>query len=141
MNSAGGFTFTPTAAYTGNVPAIDYTISDANGGSDIGRLQITVNPVNDAPLATDDIQTIDQNTTAAGNLLTNDTDIDTGTASLTVTTFSYNINGTTFTHTAGAGTITMTNIGAINIAANGIYTFCTFKYIYWNSSCNNLYFE
>jgi hypothetical protein len=55
--------------------------------------------------------------------LTNDTDVDAGTVSLTITTFSYTISGTTYTHTAGSGTISMTDIGTINIAANGVYTF------------------
>jgi CshA-type fibril repeat protein len=123
MNANGSYTFTPTAGYTGSVPNLDYTLSDGNGGSDVGRLQITVVNVNDAPLATDDILTIDQQTSGTGNLLTNDTDIDAGSVSLTITTFSYTISGTIYTHTAGSGTISMTDIGTINIAANGVYTF------------------
>ena len=123
MNANGSFTFTPTAGYTGSVPNLDYTLRDGNGGSDVGRLQISVVNLNDAPFATDDILTMDQQTSLESNLLTNDTDVDTGTASLTITTFSYAINGTTFTHTAGAGTISMTDIGTINIAANGVFTF------------------
>jgi gliding motility-associated-like protein len=122
MNSVGAFTFTPTSSYTGNVPAIDYTLSDGNGGSDIGRLQITIIPVNDAPLATDDIQTINQNTSASGNLLTNDADIDAGT-SLTITQFSFSINSITYTYTTGSNTIIMTGVGTIQIAANGTYSF------------------
>jgi gliding motility-associated-like protein len=122
MNSAGAFTFTPTAGFTGNPPAIDYTISDGNGGSDIGRLQITVVDVNDAPLATDDIQTINQNTTATGNLLTNDADVDAG-ATLTITQFSFTINGTTYTNTTGSNIVTMSGVGTIQILANGAYSF------------------
>jgi hypothetical protein len=78
--------------------------------------------VNDAPLASDDIETIDQQTSITGNLLTNDTDVDPG-ATLTLTQFSFTISGTTYTHTAGSGTISMTDIGTINIATNGVYTF------------------
>jgi CshA-type fibril repeat protein len=122
VNVNGTYTFTPATGYTGTVPSIDYTISDGNGGSDIGRLAITVINVNDAPLATDDILTIDQQTSVNGNLLTNDTDVDPG-ATLTLTQFSFTINGTTYTHTAGSGTISMTDIGTINIATNGVYTF------------------
>jgi gliding motility-associated-like protein len=122
MNANGSYTFTPTTGYTGAVPDLDYTLSDGNGGSDVGRLTITVNPVNDAPLATDDIVTILQGGTATGNLLTNDADVDAGTT-LTITSFSFTINGTTYTNTTGSSLVTMPGIGTIQISANGLYSF------------------
>ncbi|MHA8094494.1 tandem-95 repeat protein [Aquirufa lenticrescens] len=122
MNANGSYTFTPTTGYTGAVPDLDYMLSDGNGGSDVGRLTITVNPVNDAPLATDDIVTILQGSTATGNLLTNDADVDAG-ATLTVTSFSFTINGTTYTNTTGSSLVTMPGIGTIQISANGLYSF------------------
>jgi hypothetical protein len=122
MNANGSYTFTPTAGYSGAVPNLDYTLSDGNGGSDVGRLTITVNPVNDPPLATDDIVTILQGSTATGNLLTNDADVDAG-ATLTVTSFSFTINGTTYTNTTGSSLVTMPGIGTIQISANGAYSF------------------
>jgi len=122
VNTTGSYTFTPAAGYTGAVPAIDYTISDGNGGSDVGRLSITVLNVNDAPLATDDIVRILQNGTATGSVLTNDTDVDAGTT-LSVTQFRVTINGTTSTYSAGPGVVTLTGVGTIVINTNGTYTF------------------
>jgi CshA-type fibril repeat protein len=122
VTSSGSYTFTPTAGYTGSVPGIDYKISDGNGGSDTGTLSITVNNVNDAPLATDDIVTMLQGGTATGSVLTNDTDVDPGTT-LSVTQFSYTINGTTYTQTAGPGVVTLTGIGTIIVNTTGAYTF------------------
>ncbi len=122
LTSSGSYTFTPTAGYTGSVPGIDYKISDGNGGSDTGTLSITVNNVNDAPLATDDIVTMLQGGVATGSVLTNDTDVDPGTT-LTVTQFSYTINGTIYTHTARVDAVTLVGIGTLVINTNGAYTF------------------
>src|SRR4029077_21040132 len=50
--TAGQITFPPTANYTG--PAgFDYTLSD-NTLTDTGHVTVTINPVNDAPVAGDD---------------------------------------------------------------------------------------
>ena len=117
--TTGSYTFTPAAGYTGAVPAIDYTISDGNGGSDVGRLSITVLNVNDAPLAADDIATGPQGTTLTGSsVLTNDTDVEGNT--LTVTGFTVaGVSGTPVIGTA----FPIPNVGSITINANGTYTF------------------
>ena len=73
INTNGAYTFTPTANYNGTLPLIEYTATDANGGTDVGALNITVTPVNDAPVAVDDIKTTNENTTASGNVLTDGT--------------------------------------------------------------------
>ncbi|UAJ14026.1 tandem-95 repeat protein [Aquirufa lenticrescens] len=117
MNANGSYTFTPTASYSGAVPYLDYTLSDGNGGSDVGRLTITVNPVNDAPLATDDIVRMNQNTTVTGNILTNDADVDGNT--LTVT--GYTIAGVT--GPVIGTTFAIAGKGWITINADGSYTF------------------
>ena len=85
VNANGTFTFTPAANYSGNVPDITYTVSDGNGGTDIGLIDIVVSPTNDAPLASDDTQTTPEDTPVSGNVLTNDTDLEGNT--LSVTTF------------------------------------------------------
>ncbi|KAI9549916.1 hypothetical protein GHT06_004501 [Daphnia sinensis] len=118
INADGSFTFTPALNYTGNVPDINYTISDGKGGSDTGLLDIVVSPVNDAPLATDDILTTSSGATENGNVKTNDTDLE-GNA-LTVTQFT--IAGVTGTFTAGT-TVNIPNVGSILINSNGTYTF------------------
>jgi len=49
--SAGNITFTPTSNYNG-VASFTYTVNDAHGGTVIKTANLTVNPVNDAPVAT-----------------------------------------------------------------------------------------
>ena len=93
-----------------------YTADDGNGGADTATLTLTITPVNDAPVATDDTGTVTEDTPATGNVLPNDTDIDGG--ALTVTQFV--IGGTTFT--AGQ-TATLTGVGTLVINSDGSYTF------------------
>lgn len=45
----GGYAFLPALNFNGSVPQATYTISDGNGGTASSTLNITVNPVNDAP--------------------------------------------------------------------------------------------
>src|SRR5204862_4622252 len=44
--------------------------------SDVATVSLTVNEVNDAPLASDDAATTNEDTAVSGNVLTNDTDPD-----------------------------------------------------------------
>ena len=118
LNADGTYTFTPALNYTGTVPAIAYNITDGNGGTDLGALDITIQNANDAPQASDDIVTINQGATASGSLTANDTDIEGNT--LTVTGFT--IAGITGTQSVGSPVI-IPNVGMITINADGTYTF------------------
>jgi gliding motility-associated-like protein len=125
VSTTGSYTFTPAAGYTGAVPDIDYTISDGNGGSDVGRLSITVFNVNDPPQATDDVFSVSQRQNVVGNVLTNDTDPDTQRSNLLITQFVVNgINGPPIQvdPTAG-GTITIANVGQLTLNKDGSFTF------------------
>ena len=84
MNANGTLTYTPAANANG-ARTFDYTISDGQGGSATSSVNLTVNPVNDRPVAVNDVASATeaggiQNGTAglgaAGNVLANDTDID-----------------------------------------------------------------
>ena len=88
--------------------SFNYTISDGNGGTSTSTLTITITGTNDGPVANADTATIAEDTVApvTGNVLTNDTDVDTGDV-LTVTTTG-----------AQAGTY-----GSVTIAANGAYSY------------------
>ena len=88
--------------------SFNYTISDGNGGTSTSTLTITITGTNDGPVANPDTATIAEDTVApvTGNVLTNDTDVDTGDV-LTVTTTG-----------AQVGTY-----GTVTIAANGTYSF------------------
>ncbi|MEL6565490.1 MAG: Ig-like domain-containing protein, partial [Pseudomonadota bacterium] len=107
----GAYVYTPDADFNGT-DSFTYTIDDGNGGTDTATVTVTVNAVNDPPVAEDDSGTgfeTDENTTfTTASVLLNDTDVDGD--SLTVTgidvsstlgsvtdngdgTFDYNPNG------------------------------------------------
>ena len=75
-NGDGTVTFTPATDFTG--PAtISYSISDGNGGADSAEHVIDVTPVNDAPVAGDDMMGTPYNTPITDiPVLANDTDVD-----------------------------------------------------------------
>ncbi len=53
LNANGSFTYTPSANYFG-ADSFSYAVSDGRGGTDTAVVALTVNPVNDAPVANDD---------------------------------------------------------------------------------------
>jgi gliding motility-associated-like protein len=76
VNTAGDVIFTPASNFTGSA-SLDYTVNDNSGAtSNIGTLTITVNPVNDAPVATNDIGSTNEDTPVTIQVTTNDTDSD-----------------------------------------------------------------
>ena len=101
----GSYTYTPAANFNGS-DSVDYTVTDGSL-SDIGTLNITVNAVNDAPVAVDDAITAIEDTpfTSTIDLDANDLDVDGDTLSVV------------------AGTFATTQGGSITIAADGSYTY------------------
>ena len=70
----GNVVFTPTPNYSGPA-SFTYTISDGNGGTATATVNLTVSPVNDAPLAVNDVASTPINTPIASiNVLGNDSD-------------------------------------------------------------------
>ncbi len=67
--------FTPAENFNGDV-TISYSITDGNGGTSSAEVAVTVNPVNDDPVAVDDIETTDEDVAVVVDLLGNDTDVD-----------------------------------------------------------------
>ena len=116
-----GVTYTPAANFNGP-DTFTYTISDGNGGTSTATVSVTVTPVPDAPVATDDTATTNEDTPVAVDVLANDTDADGNALSVTavtqgahgVVTFTgsgvtytpaTNYDGTdTFTYTVSDGT-------------------------------------
>ena len=91
-----------------------YTVSDGNGGTDTATLTITVTGTNDAPVAIADSGSTDDESTATGNVLANDTDAE-GDA-LTVTA----VNG----QAAGVGQqITLASGALLTLGADGNYSY------------------
>ncbi|MBM1892438.1 tandem-95 repeat protein [Sulfitobacter pseudonitzschiae] len=67
--------FTPAENFNGDA-TITYVVQDGNGGEDTGEAVVTVNPVNDDPVAVDDTATTDEDTAVTVDVLANDTDVD-----------------------------------------------------------------
>ncbi|HEY6172912.1 MAG TPA: Ig-like domain-containing protein, partial [Kofleriaceae bacterium] len=67
--------YVPAPDYNGP-DALSYTISDGNGGVSTARLVLSVRPVNDAPIAADDAASLDEDTSAAIDVVANDRDVD-----------------------------------------------------------------
>ncbi len=126
INADGSYTFTPALNFNGAVPVATYTVSDGTATA-TSTLTLSVAPVNDAPIANPDTATTLEEAPVSGNILANDTDVDTGTT-LTVTQFTIAGMAGTFTvPPAGSTTQTITNgavtVGSITISSNGDYTF------------------
>lgn len=103
-------TYTPSAGFVGT-DSFQYTISDGNGGTATGTVNVTV--TNGVPTAVDDAAATHPNQSVSGNVLGNDTDPENDT--LTVTGNTNPTSGTVtvapngdFTYTAGATTGTDT---------------------------------
>lgn len=84
LNTDGSFTYSPIAGFSGS-DRFTYTVSDGELG-DTATVNLTIVPINDAPVATDDSFGGDEDTTVSGNVLANDSDSDddTLTASLDI---------------------------------------------------------
>ena len=75
MNADGSFSYTPDENFNG-ADSFTYTITDAHGATGTATVDLTVNAVNDAPVAADDDYAMLRDSSLTGNLLDNDTDID-----------------------------------------------------------------
>jgi hypothetical protein len=81
-----------------------YTVSDGNGGTATATVTVIVEPINDAPVAEDDIITIDQDTVANIVVASNDTDVEGG----VITVVSISDPGTGAATLNSDGTVTYT---------------------------------
>ncbi len=67
VNADGSYSFTPGAGFDAlavgesDTVTFTYTVSDGNGGVDTASVTITVNGLNEAPVAVDEVFTIDEN--------------------------------------------------------------------------------
>jgi VCBS repeat-containing protein len=78
LNPGGFFTYTPVANWNGT-DIFTYKTNDGSADSNVSSVTITVDPVNDAPVALDDSYTSTQNTSlivAPQGLLSNDADLE-----------------------------------------------------------------
>ena len=136
-NADGTFTYMPAANFSG-ADSFTYTVSDSISTS-VGTVSITVTAVNDAPVATtDEVSTNEDTAVTTVNVTLNDSDIDSSTLSATLlasasngtvvdngnSTFTYtpnaNFNGTdSFTYTLSDGS-SGSATGTVNITVTAV---------------------
>ncbi|QOF76727.1 tandem-95 repeat protein [Variovorax sp. 38R] len=104
VNSDGTYTYVPGANFNGT-DSFTVTVSDGHGGTTTSTVNVTIDPVNDAPTAPDYTKATNENTPVSGQVVGSDIDGDT----LTYTKGSDPTNGTvtvnadgTYTYTPGA---------------------------------------
>jgi len=85
IEADGSLTYTGNADFNG-ADTITYTVDDGNGGSASATVAVTVNAVNDGPVAADDSATVDEDGSVNIDVLGNDSDVEGD--SLTVTSAS-----------------------------------------------------
>jgi len=110
LNANGSFTYTPNANFNGD-DTFTYRANDGTANSNIATVAITVCPINDAPVASNDNYVTNQNTpltVTVPGVLANDTDVE-GSALTAILnsgpshgTLTLNANGS-FTYTATTG--------------------------------------
>ncbi|MGE6436900.1 retention module-containing protein, partial [Shewanella baltica] len=110
LNADGSYTFTPNENWNGQVPVITYT---TNTGAS-ATLTINISPIDDPSVLVNDSSTVDEDTAATGNVLDNDSDVDS-----TLSVVSFEVGGTTYI----AGTEVTLEGGTLVLNADGSYTF------------------
>ena len=133
----GQLVFTPAENANGaGLASLQFVVVDnggtASGGIDTdptpNTLTLDVRAVNDAPVATNNVHHVTEDTVLTGNVITADTgagiDNDIENQTLTVVSFAIDTNGDSAPETFTAGqTATIAGIGTLVIEANGDFTF------------------
>ncbi|MEL7463963.1 MAG: Ig-like domain-containing protein [Pseudomonadota bacterium] len=123
LNADGTYTFVPGAGLVAlpvgatETVTVEYTIDDGNGGTDTATLTITIEGVNEGPIAVDDAAVTDEETAITGDLFTNDSDPNGD--DLTVTAVTFGDVGATTTVSTDSGNFS----GQLTVNANGAFSF------------------
>ncbi len=107
---------TPT---TTAADSFTYQISDGNGGFDTAVVSLTINAVNDAPVANNDTFTVAEDASVTINVRANDTDVDGNTLTITHVDGSLISLGNPVTVTNG--TVALTATGSLVFTPNPNY--------------------
>ena len=137
LNVDNTVTYTPNAGFSGS-DSFTYTANDGIADSNVATVSVTVNAVNDAPVATNDTATTTEDIPVTIAVLANDTDADGD--PLTVTNLTQPTNGTatlnpdntvtytpnpdfngsdSVTYTANDG-ITDSNVATVSVTVNAV---------------------
>jgi subtilisin-like proprotein convertase family protein len=103
LNPDGSFTYDPDLNFNGT-DSFTYKADDDIDQSNVATVTLTVNAINDAPIAVDDSATTDQDVAKTIDVLANDTDVDSVT--LAVTDATNGANGTVAVNSDGTVTYT-----------------------------------
>ena len=112
----GAVTYTPSANFNGT-DSFTYTVADGQGGTDTATVNVTVQGVNDPPVATDDSATTQEDSPVTIAVLDNDSDIDGN--PLTVSSVTQGNNGAV---TIANGAVTYTPSANFNGTDSFTYT-------------------
>ncbi|PYR69578.1 MAG: hypothetical protein DMF88_05640 [Acidobacteria bacterium] len=115
LGADGGFTFTPVANYNGP-DSFTYKANDGVTDSNVVTVSLTINAVNDAPVAVADSYSTNEDTpltVAAPGLLANDSDVEGG--ALTAIKMANPAHGTVTVNANGSFTY-VANDGSVNSA-------------------------
>ena len=114
LNLDGSFTYIHDGSETTS-DTFSYQVNDGNGGTDTATVNLTINPVNDAPVANDDFVLLAEGGTYSDpglGVVTNDTDIEGDTLTATLVTgpsngvVTLNPNGSfSYTHDGSETTV------------------------------------
>lgn len=113
LNADGTLSFRPIANFNGT-QSFDYTISDGQGGTNTGTVNLTVTAVNDAPVAVADSVAATEDTAVTFDVRSNDSDADGNPLSVAA------INGTPISTTSP---VVVAGVGTIVLNASGTLTF------------------
>ncbi len=102
-NSDGTITYTPNANFSG-ADSFTYTVADGQGGFDTATVNVTVDAVNDPPVAANDEAGTSEDMSVTISVLDNDNDPDGGT--LSVTAVTQGTNGSVVANSDGTITYT-----------------------------------
>ena len=117
VNASGVVTYAPATNYYGNA-TVNYTVQDNDGNtSNIGTFLVTVNFVNQPPVAVNDTISTSENTPVSINVTTNDHDAD-GTINVATVDLDSSSPGIQTSYTvAGQGTYTVDTTGVVTFTS------------------------
>ncbi len=108
--------FQPAPNFSGNA-GIVFTVTDNSGAvSAPAMVNFNIIAVNDAPVAAPDVATTREDTPVSGNVLANDSDVD----STNLTVVGFTVLGQSY---APGSIVTLPGVGTLTVLANGDYTF------------------
>ena len=128
INTDNTVIYTPNANFNGS-DTFEYTISDGSGGTASASVNITVSPVNFAPVAVEDFATVTRNTNDNFiNIVVNDTDADGNLANGAGNVTPDRITLITGTSTTRGGSLVVTDNGVLYTPRTNFRGTDTFNY-------------